>query len=880
MKKLSCFLFCVFVIVISHKSFAQHFLQLDDGLGHYSIITSSNPGGSYILPPGGGTLLTSGTTWTTAGNLLTGGTPSTPNEFFGSTNNYDVIFKTFNTARMTLAANGYIGIGIAPTYPLTVFNADASANPPNYTEFFQTNLSPSGTVVSNRDGMHLVSFLFSSSSNFSAVLDGIRQETYLQPDYTGTLDYAQGGNFAIYDKSPTTLAVGEGLIGSAFAQGATAANIITSGRGTTGQVFNLGPGTIVNAYSHLSRMGNNAGGSITNGFLFYGVNPNTPGITNLTGLYLEQLTAATNMNAIVYAHPVLPFVVSGTGNVGIGTLNPGVGAKLSFGHTTGSPADIYFWDNGVAASKYGIGMQGGELQSFIPVGAHFSWNFGGDLQASGTNESMKLTSSGNLRISGNTFNISTALALVTPTTGYQINSLTVLHNTGLDNIFVGNLAGNVVGTGQQNTGLGFQALQSLTTGGSNTASGYQALGSVVSNDGNSAFGSSAAVFTTGSNNTAVGSLALFNNTSGSGNVGLGQNAGLSNSTEDNNTFISSNTNGAAGITNATAIGANAYVGKSNCVVIGSISGINGAVASANVGIGTFNPGVGTKLSFGQTTGSPADIYFWDDGTPNNKYGIGMQGSELQSFIPTVNHFSWNSGGDLQPSGTNELMRLTGSGNLNVLSLINIVNATTATTGYQIQGSTILHNTGTFNTFLGTQTGTTIGAGTDNTATGNQALFVITAGSFNTASGSFALASNQTGNDNTAIGASAMVFSSGDNNTAVGAQAGLSNGTGSNNTFLGINANVSAGNLTNATAIGANAQAAASNSLVLGFQAKVGIGISAPHSLLHVQDGDVEVSDNANPSGTHGIILKSPNGNCWRVTVNNFGGFNVVAIACP
>jgi len=59
-----------------------------------------------------------------------------------------------------------------------------------------------------------------------------------------------------------------------------------------------------------------------------------------------------------------------------------------------------------------------------------------------------------------------------------------------------------------------------------------------------------------------------------------------------------------------------------------------------------------------------------------------------------------------------------------------------------------------------------------------------------------------------------------------------------------------------------------------------MGIQAPHSLLHVQDGDVEVTDNANPAGTHGIILISPNGNCWRVTVNNFGGLVVAAIACP
>jgi hypothetical protein len=50
----------------------------------------------------------------------------------------------------------------------------------------------------------------------------------------------------------------------------------------------------------------------------------TSTITNLTGVRIEQLTyaAATSTNAILYNHATAPFVVKGSGNVGIGVSNP------------------------------------------------------------------------------------------------------------------------------------------------------------------------------------------------------------------------------------------------------------------------------------------------------------------------------------------------------------------------------------------------------------------------------------------------------------------------------------------------------------------------------------------------------------------------------
>lgn len=51
--------------------------------------------------------------------------------------------------------------------------------------------------------------------------------------------------------------------------------------------------------------------------------------------------------------------------------------------------------------------------------------------------------------------------------------------------------------------------------------------------------------------------------------------------------------------------------------------------------------------------------------------------------------------------------------------------------------------------------------------------------------------------------------------------------------------------------------------------------NTPKSKIEVASGDVYVSD-----PTRGIILKSPNGGCWRVTIDNTGNFVRTSIACP
>jgi hypothetical protein len=164
-----------------------------------------------------------------------------------------------------------------------------------------------------------------------------------------------------------------------------------------------------------------------------------------------------------------------------------------------------------------------------------------------------------------------------------------LHNFGVDNTFVGG-AGNFTMTGDGNTATGASALVRNTTGRFNTATGDGALITNTTGSGNTATGDRALEFnTTGFGNTATGDAAL-DLTTGDLNTGVGYGAGRYNSTGSANTFI-----GAFAIatfdslTNATAIGANAMVGQSDSLVLGSIKGVNGATSSVKVGIGTSTP---------------------------------------------------------------------------------------------------------------------------------------------------------------------------------------------------------------------------------------------------------------------------------------------------
>jgi hypothetical protein len=52
-------------------------------------------------------------------------------------------------------------------------------------------------------------------------------------------------------------------------------------------------------------------------------------------------------------------------------------------------------------------------------------------------------------------------------------------------------------------------------------------------------------------------------------------------------------------------------------------------------------------------------------------------------------------------------------------------------------------------------------------------------------------------------------------------------------------------------------------------------VHKPKSKLQVQSGDIYLDT----IGT-GVIIKSPNGNCWRVTIDDTGNLIRTQITCP
>jgi hypothetical protein len=192
----------------------------------------------------------------------------------------------------------------------------------------------------------------------------------------------------------------------------------------------------------------------------------------------------------------------------------------------------------------------------------------------------------------------------------SLNPIPFAHSFGTNNSFLGTNAGNLTTTGTGgNTGIGANALSALSTGNSNTAVGANALSANNTGNQNTAVGQLALrANTSGVYNEAVGNAALNANTMGYSNAAFGGNAlvsnatgfqntavgngagttavaGNANTTGSNNTFVGYNSGPASPtqLTDATAIGANALVGCSDCIVLGD------STAQIHVGIGTNTP---------------------------------------------------------------------------------------------------------------------------------------------------------------------------------------------------------------------------------------------------------------------------------------------------
>lgn len=200
-----------------------------------------------------------------------------------------------------------------------------------------------------------------------------------------------------------------------------------------------------------------------------------------------------------------------------------------------------------------------------------------------------------------------------------------------------------------------------------------------------------------------------------------------------------------------------------------------------------------------------------------------------------------------------------------------------------------NTTGVANAYFGTGAGANLN-GTSNSIFGHSAGSSLGTGSNNAIFGYFAGVNNGNGNNNVFVGSEAGKLNQGaSDNTFVGFRAGLRNQSGTGNTMLGAFADVALPTLTNATAIGARAFAFTSNSIILGSisgvngassDTNVGIGVVQPSSKLHLREGDLFIESAIPALAVYGVILTSPNGSCFRITVADTGSLTTTSVACP
>ncbi|WP_339815135.1 hypothetical protein [uncultured Imperialibacter sp.] len=190
----------------------------------------------------------------------------------------------------------------------------------------------------------------------------------------------------------------------------------------------------------------------------------------------------------------------------------------------------------------------------------------------------------NVALGANAANTATALN----------TSGTIVARDGSGNFAANNItATSFAGDGAAITGLDANAINDMEVNATDNVVSLGAGGGKTAAQGGSAgtdntfLGANAGQATSGNGNTFVGSNAGLANTSGAHNIFIGGDGGT-NTTGNFNTLIGDNADvGVDGLTNATAIGANAVVSTDNSIVLGS--------GGVKVGIGTSSPVSGLQI---------------------------------------------------------------------------------------------------------------------------------------------------------------------------------------------------------------------------------------------------------------------------------------------
>ena len=317
-----------------------------------------------------------------------------------------------------------------------------------------------------------------------------------------------------------------------------------------------------------------------------------------------------------------------------------------------------------------------------------------------------------------------------------------------NNVFFGNVIGNVTNFGEFNTSIGSNSLSFNNFGNRNTATGSSSLYTNTSGSNNTANGyRSLYSNTTGNFNMANGSDALYFNTQGSSNVAMGNSALYSNTT-----------------------------GNSNSA--------NGFSALYYNTTGNSNTANGNFSLYRNTT--------WNSNLANGSYALFENTTGQKNVANGSDALFANSIGNYNTATGSSALRSNTIGDSNTANGFNALQANTSGYGNTASGgsSLFLNTTGIYNTGIGSISLESNTTGNYNTALGFNTGTFNTIGSSNTFIGNGANTTINNLTNTTAIGANAVVSQS--NSLILGNNANVGIGTATPFTKLDVQGNVQIG----------------------------------------------------------------------------------------